>query len=518
MNRLWKSDLQNGKYINPILFADYSDPDVIRVGDTYYMTASSFSYTPGLPILTSKDLVNWELVNYAVENIDAPGFELPRHSNGIWAPAIRYHKGIFYIIYGMPDDGFYVVKTKDPLGKWDKPVLLLEGRGLIDPCMLWDDDGRTYVIHGYAKSRIGFNSMLGIFEVNEDCTKVLSEDHIIFDGHITQHTIEGPKVYKRNGLYYILAPAGGVRTGWQTALRSASINGPYEEMIVMAQGSSDINGPHQGGLVDTVNGDEWFIHFQDMGAYGRVCLLQPVTWKDGWPSMGINIKSYCGEPVREYSKPNTGASSPATYLQASDSFESDTLSLCWQWTGNHSDDFYSLSDNPGKLTLNAVNTAKDPGAVLWNRPNVLTQKVVCPSFEAETKLDYSNLTEGGEAGLVMMGGDYALIKVRIENGSAKLFFVTSFQENTDKKEKEVLIETLPENTYSVTLYTSLTDKFEMHYDNGLGKTLVKESLAFRPVDHTWVGAKPGLFANSVSNSFNSGSGIFEYFEVKEING
>lgn len=516
MDRLFKSDLGNGRFQNPVLFADYSDPDAIKVGDTYYMTASSFNYTPGLPILTSKDLVNWKLVNYAIENLEYPGYEVPRHSCGVWAPAIRYHKGVFYIIYGMPDEGLFVVKTTDPLGKWDKPHLLLEGRGLIDPCMFWDDDGRTYVIHGYAKSRIGFKSYLGIFEVNEDCTKTLSEDHILFDGHITQETIEGPKVYKRNGMYYILAPAGGVRTGWQTALRSDKITGPYEEMIVMRQGNSDINGPHQGALLETGSGDEWFLHFQDMGLYGRVCILQPVTWKDGWPCMGVNIEGYCGEPARELPKPNTGFQEEPTYLEASDNFESDKLNLCWQWTGNHRDDFYSLTDNPGSLTLNAISAGLKPSDILWKRPNILTEKVVCPHFEIETLLDYSSLESNGEAGLVMMGGNYAMLSVRCENSKYNLYYIESFDDDSTKFEKETLICPLS-GSGKVKLYTSLTDKFTLSYQEDGDKVLVKESLSFYPSDHTWVGAKPGLFANSKVKEA-SGSASFEYFTVRNING
>ena len=286
----YQSDLSDGTFRNPILFADYSDPDVIRVGDTYYLTASSFHYTPGLPILISKDLINWKLVNYALDRVcEAPGagrphedsvaiekrFQKPCHSEGVWAPTIRYHEGMFFIFYGMPDEGIYMVRAKDPLGKWEEPVCLLPGKGLIDSCPFWDEDGRAYIVHAYAKSRIGFKSILGIFEMSPDGTRAISEDKFIFDGNDPAHpaiTIEGPKVYKRDGFYYILAPAGGVRQGWQVALRSRNIEGPYEIRTVMDQGNSVINGPHQGGLVDTTDGEEWFLHFQDRGLFGRMRL------------------------------------------------------------------------------------------------------------------------------------------------------------------------------------------------------------------------------------------------------
>ena len=219
-DELYLPDQGDGSYRNPVLCCDYSDPDVIRVGDTYYMTASSFNYVPGLPILTSADLVNWRLVNYALPNIPEPGYEIPRHACGVWAPAIRWHDGFFYIYYGMPDEGIYMVRAADACGQWDAPKLVRAGKGLIDPCPFWDDDGRAYVIHAYANSRIGFKSRIGIFPMSADGTHAIGEDKFLFDGTANHPTIEGPKVYKRDGWYYIFAPAGGVATGWQTVLRS----------------------------------------------------------------------------------------------------------------------------------------------------------------------------------------------------------------------------------------------------------------------------------------------------------
>ena len=248
-DELYLPDQGDGSYRNPVLCCDYSDPDVIRVGDTYYMTASSFNYVPGLPILTSADLVNWRLVNYALPNIPEPGYEIPRHACGVWAPAIRWHDGFFYIYYGMPDEGIYMVRAADACGQWDAPKLVRAGKGLIDPCPFWDDDGRAYVIHAYANSRIGFKSRIGIFPMSADGTHAIGEDKFLFDGTANHPTIEGPKVYKRDGWYYIFAPAGGVATGWQTVLRSRRIDGEYEDRIVLRQGNSRVNGPHQGAWV-----------------------------------------------------------------------------------------------------------------------------------------------------------------------------------------------------------------------------------------------------------------------------
>ena len=253
VSQVWVSDLGNGKYKNPVLDADYSDPDVCRVGDDYYMTSSSFACIPALQILHSKDMVNWRIIGTAIERLlPEERFSQMQHGNGVWAPSIRYHQGEFYIYYGDPDTGIYMVKSKDPAGKWDNPVLVKAAKGIIDTCPLWDEDGNAYIVHGYAGSRAGLKSILGLIRMTPDGTQAIGESRIIFDGHIGNATIEGPKFYKRDGWYYIFAPAGGVPTGWQTVLRSKNIWGPYEWKIVMAQGNTNINGPHQGAWVDTL--------------------------------------------------------------------------------------------------------------------------------------------------------------------------------------------------------------------------------------------------------------------------
>ncbi len=527
MERLWRSDQGDGSFVNPVLFADYSDPDVIRVGDTYYMTASSFNYIPGLPILTSKDLVNWKLVNYALERIDYDGYDIPQHAKGVWAPAIRWHEGYFYIYYGMPDEGFFMVRAKDPLGKWEKPVLVLEGKGLIDSCPFWDEDGKAYVVHGYAKSRIGFKSHLGIFPMSWDGMHAIGEDHILYSGLETQPTIEGPKVYKRDGYYYILAPAGGVKPGWQTALRAKNIYGPYEEKIVMHQGESVINGPHQGGLVDTVNGDEWFLHFQDRGLYGRVVHLNPVVWEDGWPVIGEHAKDGCGEPCVTCQKPDTGVSEEPCYLEASDDFSGGRLNLMWQWLGNEGRHFYSLTERPGFLRLYCENPSGRENPVLWENANVLTQKLVCPYFEAETELHVAALGGQTQSGMVMMGGHYAYLAVRTERAEGtgrlkrQLVSGVSFDGARGREEEIVPLAELSERQESVQLIFALeraegsdAPVFRMYYRTD-GERIPVET-DFMPSDHTWVGAKIGLFAESLTAGPQSGSGDFAYIRVRAL--
>lgn len=543
MRRLWNADLGDGTYKNPIIFADYSDPDVIRVGDTYYMTASSFNYVPGLPILTSKDLVNWKLVNYAIDKINYEKYDEPQHAKGVWAPAIRYHEGEFYIYYGMPDEGIFMVKTKDALGKWEEPVLVLEGKGLIDPCPFWDEDGKAYVVHGYAKSRIGFKSFLGIFEMTWDGKCIVGEDHILYNGLETQPTIEGPKVYKRDGYYYIFAPAGSVKTGWQTILRAKDIHGPFEEKIVLHRGDTEINGPHQGGLIDTVNGDEWFVHFQDRGMYGRIVHLQPVNWVDGWAVMGENAVDYCGEPVAVYKKPNvapvagveTGNVEVAKntqvvcYLEASDDFASEKLNLMWQWLGNPKDDFYSLTANPNHLRLYCKNPSGAAEPILWDNSNVLTQKLVCPYFTAESCLHISGLSEMEQAGMVMMGGDYAYLGVRVTDGVKTLILSQSADkkggaikangQSTEKEENITTLALLEPSQEKVKLVFEIKEVehasfFAMKYSLD-GENYVEVPVDFMPSDHTWVGAKIGLFA-TVLGQEKGGYADFEYIRVEAL--
>lgn len=509
---LWKSDLNNGTYQNPILYADFSDPDVIRVDDTFYMTASSFNYMPALPILKSADLIHWKLVNYAIKyKLPYEQYETPAHSKGVWAPSIRFHNGEFYIYFGMPDEGIFMVKTKDPEGDWCAPVLVLPGKGYIDPCPLWDDDGRAYIVHAYAKSRIGFKSYLGLFEMSPDGTKAISDDVLIFNGSETQITIEGPKFYKRSNKYYILAPAGGVKTGWQTALRSDNIYGPYEEHIVMHQGAADINGPHQGALIDSSNGCEWFIHFQDDGVYGRITHLQPAKWVDGWPVIGDNTKDIlCGEPVRIYKKPALPGNEQF-YLDASDDFSSPKLGLQWQWAANYDESFYKLMPENKTIRLYSKYTCKDKQPLLWNQANVLTQKLVTPVFNASVTLDYSGLLENEKAGLVVMGGEYASLYVTKKNGKITLNYLESKKTSEEIcHEIAVLDNTSTEIVLKLMFNKNRTVSFEYATNPG---EFYKCSYEHLPSDHMWTGAKIGIYSCSDFTKEEQGYSDFKSFDV-----
>ena len=286
----WVPNRGDSTYTNPVLYADYSDPDVIRVGGDYYMTASSFNAVPGLPVLHSRDMVNWRLIGHALPRLSPEDlFATPQHGKGPWAPALRHHDGRFWIYYPEPDLGIFVVTATNPAGPWSTPVLVRGGKGLIDPCPLWDGNGRVYMVHAWARSRAGFANVLTLNRLSADGLYAEDEGTVIIDGDKIPgyRTLEGPKFYKRKGEYWFFAPAGGVKSGWQSVFRSKAVDGPYESRIVFEQGSTDINGPHQGAWVDTPAGEDWFFHFQDLDAYGRVVHLQPMKWrKDGWPVSG----------------------------------------------------------------------------------------------------------------------------------------------------------------------------------------------------------------------------------------
>ena len=405
-----------------MLNADYSDPDVVAVGTDYYLTASSFNCVPGLPILHSKDLVNWQIIGHALqEQLPRALFDSPQHGKGVWAPAIRHHNGELYIYWGDPDHGIFMVKTRDPHGKWQQPVCVIEGKGMIDPCPLWDDDGRCYLVNGWAGSRAGFNSVLTIRELSADGTKAIGSPRIVFDGGEQNHTTEGPKLYKRNGLYWIMCPAGGVKQGWQLAMRSNNIYGPYEARKVMAQGSTGVNGPHQGAWVHTAQGEDWFLHFNDRGAYGRVVFLQPVDWRSGWPVMGNdNDGDGCGEPYLTYRMPKSEQHLMVN-PQESDEFNSTDLGLQWQWHANYNQ-LWGMPTNNGCLRLYTADfghpaTAATDGVAyrnLWEAGNLLLQKLPARDFTATTKMRFASKEDNQYGGVIMMGMDYqALVVSRV---------------------------------------------------------------------------------------------------------
>ena len=414
VSKVWSPDLGDGTYKNPVIHADYSDPDICAVGNDFYMTASSFACAPGLPILHSTDLVNWEIVNYALQRV-VPGqfYDVARHGKGVWAPSIRYHNGEFYIYWGDPDFGVYMVKASDPRGKWSEPVLVKPAKGIIDPCPLWDEDGRCYLAFAWAASRAQVNSVICVAEMNAEGTKVIGPARIVYDGNDdVNHTAEGPKFYKRDGYYYLMFPAGGVEMGWQMAARSKNVYGPYEARRVLEQGDTPVNGPHQGGWVRTASGEDWFMHFQDKGCYGRVVWLQPMKWVDGWPVIGEDKDGDgCGNPVLTWRKPSVPFSKIVNPAE-SDEFNTVDLGLQWEWHSNYHD-LYGFTTPYGYMRLYSWPVSKKY-VNLWEASNLLLQKFPAEAFTATTKVTMVSKEDGQEGGLIVMGWDYSALTVRRE--------------------------------------------------------------------------------------------------------
>ena len=518
VSEVWVADQGDGTYKNPILFADYSDPDVVRAGDDYYMTASSFNASPGLPILHSKDMVNWKIINHALpKQVPLETFNIPQHGNGVWAPCIRYHNDEFYIYWGDPDFGIYMVKTKDPYGDWDEPVLVMEAKGAIDPSPLWDDNGDVYLVHAWAKSRAGVNSLLTVHKMNPEGTKVIDEGVHVFDGHENHPTVEGSKFYKGNGYYYIFAPAGGVPTGWQLILRSKNIYGPYEEKIVLEQGSTNVNGPHQGAWVDTPNGESWFYHFQDVDAYGRIVHLQPMSWKNDWPLMGKDFDGNgTGEPVMSHKKPNVGKPYPMETPAETDNFDGFGIGLQWQWNANSNVVWYAKLPGNGYLRLFSIITPKD-APNLWMVPNLLLQKFPAPNFTVTTKISLvsEEATSGKTAGLMIMGMDYATLSISHDEKGYFIKQTEALKAIDGSGEKSNAEERLNSNTvYFRVEVLSPNALCQFSYSEN-GKEFNYIGQPFKAKEGKWIGAKVGLFSISTEESKRGGYADIEFFKITQ---
>ncbi len=491
------------QYRNPVLFADYSDPDVVRVGDDFYMTASSFGQFPALPILYSRDLVGWRLVGHAIQRFPDAAFDSVQHGNGVWAPSIRHHDGWFWIFWGDPDRGIYRVRARDPRGPWEAPVLLHAAKGWIDPAPLWDEDGSAYLVHAFARSRSGIKHILHVNRMSPDGTRLLDEGRLVFGDSVRHPTMEGPKLYKRNGWYYIFAPAGGVPTGWQTVLRSRNVYGPYEDRIVLAQGSTPVNGPHQGAWVETEQGEDWFFHFQDRGPYGRIVHLQPMVWKDDWPVMGRDADGDgTGEPVAAFRLPRVARRSPAAAPATSDEFDGG-LGLQWQWQANPRAEWASVTG--GSLRLHA----QPAPANLWPVPSLLTQKIPAEELSATTRIDFQGRVAGERAGLLVMGLDYAYLALARTADGVEI--VQGRAANAHQGTAESTVRVPGSAAYlRVTMTAGALCRFSYSRD-GVRFTEIGEP--FQAREGRWIGAKLGLFATRPAGSAEGGYADFDYFRI-----
>lgn len=503
---LWQPDTGNGEYKNPILFADYSDPDVIRVGDDFYMVSSAFNVMPGIPVLHSNDLVNWTIIGHVYQSLSLEKYNKPAHGEGSWAPSIRYHNGTFYVYFCTPNDGLFVAQTKKPAGEWElsrvEKVELWE-----DPCPFWDEDGNAYLVRCKLRA-----DELYLHKMSPDGKKLLDNGTLIYKDLDKNPVIEGPKLFKKDGYYYILAPAGGVGEGWQAALRSKNIYGPYESKVVLHTGNTKINGPHQGGLVSLPSGEWWFMHFQDMDAYGRVVHLQPVHWVSGWPEMGVDTNNDgIGEPVLQYTKPTVGKTYPIQVPQTTDEFDDKVLGLQWQWHANPQQNWYSLTAKKGSLRLFAVKNPTQQGN-FWFVPNLLLQKFMAPKFTATTKVTAQATLEGEKGGLVVMGEEWAYTAITKTNKGYELGMYTgSYYQGYDKTEQKATV-ALPANEcyLRVIVNEALQCRFQYSLD---GKEYMNIGETFLAKKGRWIGAKVGLFNINPNITESSGYADFEWFRI-----
>ena len=480
------------------------------------MTASSFNATPGLPILHSKDMVNWQLINHAIQQqYPLETFSIPQHGNGVWAPCIRYHNNEFYIFWGDPDYGIYMVKTKNPYKKWNEPILVMPGKGLIDPSPLWDENGEVYLIHAYAGSRRGVKSLLTVHKMNAEATKVIDNGIHVFDGHEKHSTIEGPKFYKRNGYYYIFAPAGGVATGWQLVLRSRDIYGPYEEKIVLEQGTTNINGPHQGAWVETPNDESWFYHFQDKDAYGRIVHLQPMFWVNNWPIMGEDFdKNGIGEPVNTYKKPTIGKEYPIVSPAETDNFDNFNIGLQWQWQANPDVVWHAKLPGNKFLRLFSIKSVDD-SSNLWMVPNLLLQKFPAPNFVASTKISLfpEEAKTGKTAGLIIMGMDYATLSISHDEKGFFLKQTQAIEAIKGAQEKTNKIVRLKTNTAYFKVRVIAPKALCQFYYSENGIDFKEIGKPFNAKEGKWIGAKVGLFSVSTQKANRGGYADVDYFKI-----
>ena len=544
------------RYQNPVLHADWSDPDVCRVGEEYWMTASSFNCFPGLPILHSRDLVEWELVGAALTEYPGEGWPddfrgTVQHGNGVWAPAIRYHEGWFYIFVGDPDRGIFMVRTQDPAGPWEPPVWVVREKGFIDPCPFWDEDGKAYLSHGCAGSRAGVKSILYVAPMASDGTRLLGPSRVVYDGHLSQPTIEGTKFYKRGGKYYIFSPAGGVATGWQTVLRSDSPWGPYEERIVMAWADGTVNGPHQGAWVQTPAGEDRFLHFQDKGAYGRIVHLQPMAWKaDGWPMIGEDPDGDgVGQPVSSYRFFDSGfasaqndksipvISSEVEKSEGRQSYRPYGIGLEWQYPAIPSP-YWHFALPEGGVRLYSVEQKGQYGN-LWDCPNFLSRKFPAERFTVRARLSFRPNPQlkgrGEQAGFAVMGTDYAGFRLTDTEDGARLEYIVCQGADKGASESAKVLAVLPyrydplphgreSKNVPLVLYPDIPEvvvwveldvrakevegnvpdavcRFRYSLD---GKRFTQVEGTFRAQPGKWIGAKYGFWCNRFSPKNDSG--------------
>lgn len=504
-------------YTNPILYADYSDPDVIRVGRRYYLVASSFHFSPGLPILTSRDLVHWTILGHVLPRLPfAPGYDMPgphsltdatskpvggtRYAGGVWAPSIRFHAGRFYVYFATPDEGIFMASAARAEGPWSAPVKVIDQPLLEDPCPFWDEDGTAWLVH----SRHGAGPLI-LHRMSADGRRVLDAGTVIVEDKARLPILEGPKLYKRNGYYYILAPFGGVEKGAQVALRSRSIRGPYDQRVVLSQGTSALEGPHQGGWVETPSGEGWFVHFNSTGAFGRITYLEPLTWRDDWPVIGALIPgTHGGQPVTTHAMPDTGVAPTRDRLQASDGFDAPRLGVQWEWNHNPDPARWSLTARPGFLRLIAGRADH-----LVTARNTLTQILQGPRTRITARFDAARMTDGQRAGLSLFGVRPSWIGLVREGGRLRVTLAQEGRETAGPLLDGAMIDLRAE------VAPDQTVRYAYSLDGGRRFRPLGEAIPLARFSW-WKGSRPALF--TFSRGAVGGAVDIDWVRVEQLPG
>ena len=478
-------DQGNGTYINPILNADYSDPDVIRVRDKYYMIASDFHFL-GMQVLESSDMINWKLISQIYHHFDFPGWDNnQQYAGGSWAPSIRYHDNKFWVFFCTPKEGLFMSNAVNRSGRWSPYHL---GKNVVNwevPCPFWDEDGQAYL----GRSRHGAGPII-IHKMSADGTRLLDEGMTVYTGPVA----EGTKIFKKDGYYYLSIPEGGVGTGWQTILRSKNIYGPYEKKVVLEQGRTTING----AIVDTPD-DQWaFFHFQHHHALGRVVHLQPMHWENDWPVIGVDFdRNGIGEPVYVCQKPIESKTIFAP--QTDDDFSTPNLSLQWQFNHNPTDHAWSLSAHPGSLTLKALKSSTFRLA-----RNTLTQKIMGNISEATIAMDFTEIADGQRCGLACMGKINNVLGIKMEKGQKYLYTSNDTTE----------ISTTFPNGNQIYLRVSIdmtNQKFQYFYSTDNIRFIPYGTSFFIPFGF-WKGARIALYCYNKEQE--AGTASFQWFKYK----
>lgn len=498
-------------YQNPIIHADYADPDVIRTGKDFWLVSSSFHQLPGLPLLHSRDLIHWKIVNHIITALPSPEYDSVQPGKGVWAPSIRFHNDQFWVFYSLPDTGIFVTHARDPLGKWSEPRCLKAEPGWIDPCPFWDDDGRAWLIHAFAFSRSGIKNKLQLVEMMPDASRLLDNERIIFDGTPSHPTLEGPKLYKRNGEYWIFAPAGGVKRGWQTVFRATSLYGPWAFRDVLHQGATPVNGPHQGAWVELPNGENGFIHFQDKGVYGRIIHLQPLRWaNDGWPHIGKPLdENGKGQPVQTYRLPAL-APSPCV-LQDSDDFAGGKPGLQWQWQANPQDNW--LASGPVGLSLRCAPTPADLS--LYYLPQLLLQKFPAERFSARVVVQPVFYQQGDEGGIAIYGQRFAALCVMLTDTGITLCFRHGWMDDRGAINEAVLpVRELNDIAHIELGYCVSYDGLVSFRYRLSGDSWQSVTPPFSASAGKWIGARMGIYARG-QHEEHTGKATFSRFVVTQ---